>query len=58
MIIFFYLGGDANGINHGEILRFDKATLEWQEVGSMNKTRYFHAMSVVNVEDVKDYCVQ
>ena len=51
-------GGDANGIHHGEILKFEKTTLEWQEVGSMNKTRQYHAMSVVSVEDVKDYCVQ
>ena len=57
---FFYLGGVVHetGSNHIDwILKLDKNTLQWVEVGKMSQTRYNHAMSVVNVEDVKDYCI-
>ena len=38
------------------ILQFDTDSLEWTHVGAMNVARYDHAMSVVNVSDVQEYC--
>ena len=38
------------------ILQFDTDSLEWTQVGAMNVARYDHAMSVVNVSDVQEYC--
>ena len=38
------------------ILQFDTDSLEWTKVGDLNVARYDHAMSVVNVSDVQEYC--
>ena len=59
MIIYtqIILGGvEYIGDHHDWILKFDKTSLQWTEVGKMSQTRYYHAMSVVNVGDILDYC--
>ena len=38
------------------VLKFDQSTLAWSQVGVLQQARTGHAMSVVNMEDVQDYC--
>jgi len=50
-------GDDFNQVGHQDmILKFDKTSLQWAGFASMTQTRYYHAMSVVNVADIQDYC--
>ena len=39
------------------ILKFDPRSLSWSEVGEMTQARFMHGASVVNAEDVGQYCV-
>ena len=39
------------------ILKFDPRSLSWSEVGEMTQPRFMHGASVVNAEDVGQYCV-
>ena len=39
------------------VLKFDPITFQWSEIGTMKERRSNHAMSVVNAEDVAEYCV-
>ena len=39
------------------VLKFDPITFHWSEVGTMKERRSNHAMSVVNADDVAEYCV-
>ena len=39
------------------ILKFDATSLSWSKVGEMAKARYYHAASVVRVEEVEQFCV-
>ena len=53
------LDASANGLIHDkydDILQFDKEVHQWRKIGSMKMTRYQHAMSVVNFNEVADYC--
>ena len=62
IVDFLTTGGDGDDFNHNQaghqdgILKFDKTSLQWTQVGSMTRTRYCHAMSAVNVADIQDYC--
>ena len=40
-----------------DILEFDEVAGTWQPIGKMRHTRSKHAMSVVNFNEVKDYCI-
>ena len=40
-----------------DILEFDEVAGTWQSIGKMRHTRSKHAMSVVNFNEVKDYCI-
>ena len=48
-----YLGG-FDGSYSDEILEFDPLTGQWKLVDRMIQARYFHAISVVNVEGLCD----
>ena len=39
------------------ILKFDPNTLSWTQMGEMFYARYDHGISVVNAEDVEQFCV-
>ena len=61
--IFNFIGGwlwlTHNGFTHDkyeDILLFDKVVHQWRKIGSMKMTRYHHAMSVINYNEVADYC--
>ena len=38
------------------ILKFDPSSLQWAEVGAMSRPRVSHALSLVRVEEVQQYC--
>ena len=39
------------------VLKFDPITYQWSVIGALKERRSNHAMSVVNAEDVAEYCV-
>ena len=47
---------DSVDVNLDDVLEFDIVTEEWKKIASMTKPRKFHAVSVVDVDDVKQYC--
>ena len=50
-----YIGGLDNDVLD-DVLEFDIVTEEWKKIASMIETRRYHAVSVVDVDDVKQYC--
>ena len=53
------LDASANGFffdKYDDILQFDKVVHQWRKIGSMKMTRYHHAISVINYNEVADYC--
>ena len=38
------------------ILHFNQTTRSWTQVGQLQEARASHGVSVVNVEDIIDYC--
>ena len=52
---FTSLGG-ADSWYLDEILEFESSTGEWSLVDKMMSARYFHAVSVVSIEDIDMYC--
>ena len=58
--MLLYTGGEVYGRRGNyvaTILKFDATSLSWSEVGEMAKARYYHAASVVRVEEVEQFCV-
>ena len=54
------MDNDATGLIHDkydDILQFDKLVYQWRKIGSMKMTRYQHSMSVINYNEVADYCI-
>ena len=50
--------GAARGYNYyNDILKFDTTTQTWLKVGQLTKVRTWHAMSIVPIDQVKNYCV-
>ena len=50
-------GGDAgSGGYHNSILKFAPDTKSWTQVGELQSAHGYHGASVINVEDVIDYC--
>ena len=50
-------GGSTSTMTTSNIVKFDPSTLQWLVVATMKQPRFYHAMSVVNVADIIDYCV-
>ena len=40
-----------------DILIFDADALEWRRIGTMKISRWYPAMSLINFNEIKDYCV-
>ena len=59
-----YLGGSYTSYEEDEgevnrfnvILEFEPWKEEWKEVAKMFKTRYRHAVSVINFIEVEEFC--
>ena len=47
------LGGTNGG---DEILEWDATNEEWKEMGRMKQSRHYHAVAVVEVDDVIEFC--
>ena len=53
----FIAGGRTSwGSTLDEVLQFDQSRAEWTKIGSMKKSRYAHAVSVINYNSVREYC--
>ena len=50
--------GDNDFNYYDSILSFDINTEIWTQVGQMKKKRYRHAISVVDAEEVLNFCLQ
>ena len=53
-----YIGGldDDGGVAVlDDVLEFDIVTEEWKKIASMIEPRRYHAVSLVDVDDVKQY---
>ena len=37
------------------ILQFDGESQQWEEIGKLNKKRYYHAASVININKIAAY---
>ena len=55
-IIMLYLGGFNSPDEYDEILEFHPDTEKWSLAGRMIRTRYSHAVTTVNFEDVFNWC--
>ena len=51
-----FAGGGYGFHSYDDVLMFDPETSEWKKIGSMKTTRVYHGASLVNMEDVIDYC--
>ena len=49
-------GGDSNWNKRAEILEYSDERGKWIRVGEMSEKRSFHAASVVDFNDFKNYC--
>ena len=47
---------EYNRPTYDDVLQFDAVAHQWRRIGSMKMTRYNHAMSVINYNEVADYC--
>ena len=53
-----YLGGkDNDGTVYDEILQFNADTEEWSLAGHMVGARFVHAVSTIQFEVVREYCI-
>ena len=53
-----WTGWGGNSYFYSDVLKFDPSSLEWHQsdMGSMIVGRYWHGVSIVNVEDIEEYC--
>ena len=59
-ILNYFLGGYGTGgvsSYHNLVCKFNKETLEWDEVGAIREYRNWQGVSVVNKQDVEMYCL-
>ena len=47
---------EYNRPTYDDVLQFDAVAHQWRRIGSMKMSRYNHAMSVINYNEVADYC--
>ena len=53
-IIMLCAGGwDENSLD--SILQFDGETQQWEQIGQLRLKRYFHATSVININEIAAY---
>ena len=48
--------GGYDGTVLGDVLMFDPKNLDWKKTDTMKTTRFLHAVSLVNSDEVIDYC--
>ena len=53
-----YLGGYVNsGDALADILKFNPATNQWEKTGEMKNARDSHAVTILPLKEVKQYCL-
>jgi len=52
--IIYITGGIVGGSIRDEIYKWTGQ--EWEEVGKMKKARYYHAVSTITLNEIKDFC--
>ena len=57
IIQHLYPGGEDHQIGYDAILEFNPGTEQWALAGHMMESRYYHAMSTINFEDVREFCI-
>ena len=56
-LIFIITGGENDSSYRDEVLKFDTTDNSWTQVGTLTRTRSYHAMSVVKLSDIINYCI-
>jgi len=54
----FTMGGGYQGYTLGDILKFNKATEQWEKVGDLSKGNSHFALTILPREDVEPFCVE
>ena len=54
--IYKYTGGVAASMTYDYVLSFNNTDGSWAQVGNMRKPRGYHAVSVVPLDQIIDYC--
>ena len=49
-------GQDAGGDVYSTVLEFSPNQEEWGEVGSKGEGRHSHALSIITLQEVQQYC--
>ena len=52
-----YSGGLYDDIEYDDILEFHPDSEDWSLAGHMIKARYWHAVSTIQFEEIKDHCI-
>ena len=55
IITMFCAGGDDSNSILDTILQFDGETEQWVEIGQLRLKRYYHASSVININQIAAY---
>ena len=55
MVMFCVGGWDYRSLDLDSILQFDGETEQWKNIGQLRTKRYYHAMSVVNINKIAAY---
>ena len=42
--------------NFDDVMKLDTKTFKWEKIGSMETGRWYHGVSLVNIENVVEYC--
>ena len=56
MIFYILLGGTGYEGDMDGVYKFNKNSLNWEEVGMLNHARYDHGVTVVNKQDFEKAC--
>ena len=51
-----YLSGGFDGSSRDNIYELDQETGEWNNVANMEVARYGHAVSIIDLTDLWQYC--
>ena len=55
-VLISFASGGYDGRNHDYVLNYNTSDETWTQVGTMREARYLHGASVVQLDQIIDYC--